>query len=139
MPTPWSNWSGSVTCWPQASETPTNEAGLVALVNQARAGGRAIRVAGSGHSFVPLYGRETVTISIHQAHDLPYQPFFADAEAIFRHHRGRPHWGKIHRQIAQALRDLYPRWDNFHQVRQRLDPEGRFLNEYLRALLVIGD
>jgi FAD/FMN-containing dehydrogenase len=82
----------------------------------------------------PAYGRETVTISIHQAHDLPYQAFFADAEAIFRNHHGRPHWGKIHSHTARQLRDLYPRWDQFQQVRRRLDSGEWFTNDYLRSL-----
>ena len=43
----------------------------------------------------PAYGRATVTISIHQAAELPYQAFFADAEAIFRNHGGRPHGVKF--------------------------------------------
>ena len=42
----------------------------------------------------PAYQRETVTISIHQAAELSYQAFFADAETIFRSFEGRPHWGK---------------------------------------------
>lgn len=36
----------------------------------------------------PAYGRATVTISVHQAAELPYNPFFADVEAIFRNHHG---------------------------------------------------
>jgi len=77
-----------------------------------------------------------VTISIHQAAELPYRDFFADAEAIFRNHRGRPHWGKMHAHTARALRDLYPQWDAFLAVRQRVDPDGYFLNAYLRELFL---
>ena len=84
----------------------------------------------------PAYGRETVTISVHQAAELPYRPFFADAEAVFRNHRGRPHWGKVHWHGPRELRDLYPLWDRFQAVRRRLDPAGRFLNAYLRGLLL---
>jgi FAD/FMN-containing dehydrogenase len=84
----------------------------------------------------PAYGRETVTISLHQAAELSYQPFFAEAEAIFRNHQGRPHWGKIHTHTARELTQLYPQWERFQTVRQRLDPDGRFLNDYLRRLLV---
>ncbi len=83
----------------------------------------------------PAYGREAVTISIHQDAALPHRPFFADAEAIFRNHRGRPHWGKMHWHTARDLRDLYPLWDQFQAVRARLDPTGRFLNAYLREML----
>jgi FAD/FMN-containing dehydrogenase len=83
----------------------------------------------------PAYGRETVTISVHQDATLPHRPFFTDAEAIFRNHHGRPHWGKIHWHSGRELRDLYPLWDEFHAVRARLDPTGRFLNAYLREML----
>ncbi|MEZ4868680.1 MAG: D-arabinono-1,4-lactone oxidase [Caldilineaceae bacterium] len=83
----------------------------------------------------PAYGRATVTISIHQAAELPYQPFFAAAEAIFRNHQGRPHWGKIHTQNATTLADLYPAWTRFQTVRTHLDPDGRFLNDHLRMIL----
>lgn len=84
----------------------------------------------------PASGRETVTISIHQAAELPYEPFFRDAEAIFREHRGRPHWGKLHWHSARDLRDRYPRWDEFLALRARVDPDGRFLNAYLRQMLL---
>lgn len=82
----------------------------------------------------PAYQRDTVTISIHQAADLPYQDFFADAEAIFRSFEGRPHWGKMHSHSAEALQQLYPMWTQFQQVRQEMDKNGRFLNPYLRKL-----
>lgn len=82
----------------------------------------------------PAYQRASVTISIHQAVDLPYAAFFADAETIFRRYRGRPHWGKLHSHIATDFAQLYPRWNDFLAVRQELDPTGRFLNEHLRRI-----
>ena len=82
----------------------------------------------------PHHGRASVTISIHQVHDLPHQAFFAAAEAIFRNHRGRPHWGKMHSHTARELRDLYPQWAQFQAVRRRVDPQGRFMNVYLHAI-----
>jgi FAD/FMN-containing dehydrogenase len=82
----------------------------------------------------PAYGRASVTLSVHQAHNRPYKRFFADVEAIFRNHAGRPHWGKIHRHSARQLRPLYPKWDQFQAVRARLDPQGRFMNAHLRSL-----
>lgn len=84
----------------------------------------------------PAYGRATVTISVHQAADLPYQPFFADVEAIFRNHQGRPHWGKIHSHKARELAALYPAWAAFQTVRAQVDPAGCFLNEHLRTILI---
>ena len=82
----------------------------------------------------PAYERATVTISIHQANDLPHQSFFADAEAIFRNHHGRPHWGKLHSHTACELQALYPRWDHFQTLRRQLDSGSLFLNDYLRHL-----
>lgn len=84
----------------------------------------------------PAYARETVTISVHQAADLPYQPFFEAVEAIFRNHQGRPHWGKLHTHQADELAMLYPEWDTFQAVRAQLDPSGRMLNSYLQELLL---
>jgi FAD/FMN-containing dehydrogenase len=83
----------------------------------------------------PMHGRDSVTISIHQNTGLPYEEYFADMEAVFREHDGRPHWGKKHGLTAAALRPLYPMWDRFQEVRRRLDPDGIFLNDYLRRLL----
>ncbi len=84
----------------------------------------------------PAHGRDTITISAHQANTLPYQAFFADVEAIFRSHDGRPHWGKIHTHTAAELAELYPRWDDFHKVRRELDPSGVFMNEHLQRIFV---
>jgi FAD/FMN-containing dehydrogenase len=80
------------------------------------------------------YGRETVTLSIHQGADLPYQAFFADAESIFRNYQGRPHWAKLHNLGAAELRSLWPRWNDFQQIRRQLDPGRTFLNDYLERL-----
>jgi FAD/FMN-containing dehydrogenase len=84
----------------------------------------------------PAHGRPTVTISAHEAAERPHEPFFRDVEAIFRNHRGRPHWGKWHTHRAAELRALYPQWDRFRAVREQLDPAGRFLNEHLRGVLI---
>ena len=80
------------------------------------------------------YQRDSIAISVHQATELPHEAFFADAEAIFCNHGGRPHWGKIHWRRASDLRKLYPMWEQFHAIRSRLDPAGCFMNEYLRLL-----
>ena len=80
------------------------------------------------------FGRETVTLSVHQDGRLPYRDFFEDVEPIFWSCGGRPHWGKIHSLDASRLRDLYPEWSRFQAFRERLDPAGRFLNAHLRKL-----
>ncbi|REK10006.1 MAG: FAD-binding protein [Planctomycetota bacterium] len=93
-------------------------------------------VAADGIDLSPACGRPTVAISIHQAAQLEHRAFFADAEPIFLAHGGRPHWGKMHSLRAPDLARLYPRWDHFCRVRDRLDPGGTFLNKHLRGLFV---
>lgn len=83
----------------------------------------------------PPFERETVTISLHHNAGLPFDEYFNDIEPIFRAYGGRPHWGKKHSLKADELRPLYPMWDRFLETRRRSDPEGRFLNPYLRDLL----
>ena len=80
-------------------------------------------------------GRETVTISIHEDARRPHAELFADLEPIFAEHEGRPHWGKWHSRKAADLARLYPRFEAFTRLRERVDPRGVFLNDALRALL----
>jgi FAD/FMN-containing dehydrogenase len=82
-----------------------------------------------------VHGRETVTISLHHNAGMPFEDYFNDIEPIFRAYGGRPHWGKKHNLKAKDLRPLYPQWDRFAEIRRCLDPEGVFLNPYLRDLL----
>ena len=83
------------------------------------------------------HARDTVTISLHQDAVLPCDPFFADCEAIFTAHGGRPHWGKLHTRSARDLAALYPLWERFRALRRELDPDGTFANAYLRELFEI--
>jgi len=81
------------------------------------------------------HGRETVTISLHHNAGLPFDEYFNDIEPIFRSYDGRPHWGKKHSMTADQLRPLYPKWNAFLDVRRTADPDGVFLNPYLRSIL----
>lgn len=93
-------------------------------------------VAGDDAFLSPHHGRPSVTISLHQAADLPHEAFFASAQAVFANHGGRPHWGKWQSWSAAQLADLYPEWERFSAVRARLDPRGTFLNPFLERVLI---
>ena len=82
----------------------------------------------------PAHGRATVTISVHQDAREPHEPFFNDIEQIFQDYDGRPHWGKYNTLGRERLSELYPDWDAFCALREEMDPEGLFLNDYLRTL-----
>jgi FAD-linked oxidoreductase len=81
------------------------------------------------------YGRDTAYIAVHVFQGLPFEQYFREVEAIMNGYGGRPHWGKMHYQSAETLRPLYPQWDAFIEVRDRLDPAGRFGNAYLDRVL----
>ena len=81
------------------------------------------------------YDRQTMTISLIQNAELDHWPYFEDLEPLFREYDGRPHWGKKHTLRAPELRELYPEWDRFQELRRELDPDGVFLSDYLEELL----
>lgn len=82
----------------------------------------------------PAYGRDSAYIAVHMYRGMSHQRYFAAVEAIFRARGGRPHWGKLHTCSAPELRELYPEWERFQSARRALDPQGVFLNPYLRQL-----
>lgn len=82
----------------------------------------------------PFYERDSVTISVHQYAKIEPGPLFAPCEEIFRRYEGRPHWGKMHSHGPSDFARLYPKWNDFLALRQRLDPRARFLNFYLGNL-----
>ncbi|KJY45339.1 FAD-linked oxidoreductase [Streptomyces sp. NRRL S-444] len=80
-------------------------------------------------------GRETAYIAVHMYKGTPYQAYFTAAERIFTEHSGRPHWGKVHTRDAEYFARVYPRFGEFTALRDRLDPERLFGNDYLRRVL----
>ena len=83
----------------------------------------------------PALDRKTVTISIHQGITEPHEPFFREAEQIFLAYDGRPHWGKRHYLNQEQLAAIYgDGWNQFWNIQRQLDPEGLFINTYIRNL-----
>ncbi|MEV8212372.1 D-arabinono-1,4-lactone oxidase [Leifsonia sp. NPDC077715] len=81
------------------------------------------------------YRRESGYIAVHRYFRENHREYFHAVEEILVAHEGRPHWGKLHTRDADDFRSLYPRFDDFVAVRDRLDPERRFENAYLRRVL----
>lgn len=93
-------------------------------------------IAADDNYLSPHNGRDSVTISLHHNAGLPYGKYFSDIEPIFIDFGGRPHWGKKHSLKARQLQKLYPDWQKFQSVREKLDPYQVFMNSYLRELLI---
>ena len=45
----------------------------------------------------------------------------------------RPHWGKLFTTSAADIAPLYPRMRDFLSLRERLDPRGVFVNDWLQT------
>lgn len=80
-------------------------------------------------------GRPTAYIAVHQHHTMEYEPYFRAIEQIFREYDGRPHWGKLHFRDAESLAPAFPGWERFQAVRDRLDPNRTFSNDYVTKVL----
>lgn len=80
-------------------------------------------------------GRQSAYIAVHMFKGTEYAEYFSAVEAILRKYEGRPHWGKIHNLDASQISRLYPEYQRFIEVRNQLDPEGVFTNDYLRRVL----
>ncbi|KAG0305498.1 hypothetical protein BGZ97_001095 [Linnemannia gamsii] len=89
----------------------------------------------------PAYGVDSCYIGIIMYRPygkaVPYKRFWAGYEKIMASFAGRPHWAKAHSVSPEGLEESYPKMKEFSAIRQRLDPEGMFLNDYLRRHLVV--
>jgi L-gulono-1,4-lactone dehydrogenase len=83
------------------------------------------------------YGRDSAYIAIHQFVGMPYEPYMRAFEKIAEPLGGRPHWGKLNWRTADSLRTVYPHFDDFLAVRDKLDPDRVFANDYTRR--IFGD
>jgi FAD-linked oxidoreductase len=100
--------------------------------------GFPLEVRVTGADDIPLStasGRASAYVAVHLPVGVDHRPYFGAVEQIAAEHEGRPHWGKMHDLDADRLRKLYPGFDGFVSLRDRLDPAGRFTNGYLDRVL----
>jgi L-gulonolactone oxidase len=95
-----------------------------------------VRFSAADDAFLsPSAGRDSCYIAVHQYRGMEFETYFRGVEAIMREYGGRPHWGKRHYRSAAELSALYPDWDRFRAVRDRLDPGRVFANDYTERVL----
>ncbi|KAB1642265.1 D-arabinono-1,4-lactone oxidase [Gulosibacter chungangensis] len=83
----------------------------------------------------PGYGRETAYIAVHRYVRERYAEYFGVVEEVLQSAGGRPHWGMMHTLRAPQLRELYPKFDEFVELRDRVDPDRVFDNHYLERTI----
>ncbi|WP_085810961.1 D-arabinono-1,4-lactone oxidase [Sphingomonas sp. TZW2008] len=91
-------------------------------------------VAGDDIWLSPFHAGPCASISVHQYAPMEWRPHFAELEAVFRAHGGRPHWAKRHTLTSSDVCRLYPKAEAFGAVRRQVDPEAKFMNDHLRQL-----
>jgi FAD/FMN-containing dehydrogenase len=85
----------------------------------------------------PQYERDTVAISVSATRLPDSNVFLRKAHAVLMPFGARPHWGKMHYATPHEIAAAYPKLEDFKRIRAEFDPEGLFLNPYLRTLLSI--
>jgi FAD-linked oxidoreductase len=95
-----------------------------------------VRVAAADDAYLSTAsGRDVAYVAVHQYRGMEFESYFRAVERIMDDYGGRPHWGKRHYQSAATLRPRYPDWERFQRVRNRLDPDRRFQNDYTERVL----
>jgi L-gulonolactone oxidase len=95
-----------------------------------------VRFGAADDAFLsPGAGRDSCYIAVHQYRGMEFETYFRAVEAIMREYGGRPHWGKRHYRSAGDLAPVYPDWDRFLSVRDRIDPGRVFANDYVTRVL----
>lgn len=61
--------------------------------------------------------------------------FLRGVETLLASEGGKPHWGKYFDASLYDWPRLYPQLPAFREVRRTLDPEGKFLNDFMAELL----
>ena len=91
--------------------------------------------AGDDALLSPAHQRETAYVAVHVFEGMEYETPFREVEALLRGWDVRPHWGKRSFLGAEELAPRYPRWRGFAAIRNRLDPDGRFVNPWIARTL----
>ena len=94
-----------------------------------------IRVVAADDAWLsPNYQRDNLVVSISGEPGTDYWPYLRACDELFAEYDGRPHWGKIHFMTPERIAALFPRYQDFLEMRRRFDPNGTFLNPHLRSL-----
>ena len=84
----------------------------------------------------PSYGRDTVALHFTWIEDTAaVLPVVRRLEEALDGFEARPHWGKVFTTPGAALRERYPRLDDFRALARDLDPSGKFANGFVRDVL----
>lgn len=83
----------------------------------------------------PFQGHpESCSISIHADATERYKYLIDDFYPIFKKYEARPHWAKLNKLKTEDFAQLYPKFNDFNELRNQIDPQGKLLNDYLKGI-----
>ncbi|XP_023232011.1 L-gulonolactone oxidase-like [Centruroides sculpturatus] len=86
----------------------------------------------------PAYGRDTCYINIIMyrpySRSVLYEEYWEAYETIMGSVGGRPHWAKAHKVTAPEFVKMYPCFNTWCSIREKLDPTNMFVNPYLKRI-----
>lgn len=78
------------------------------------------------------YGRDGIALHFTWKPQQPaVEAILPEIESVLAPFSARPHWGKLFAATATELEALYQKFTDFIELTQRLDPAGKFRNEFL--------
>jgi L-gulonolactone oxidase len=83
----------------------------------------------------PAFGRATAWIAVRVRRGSDPEPLYGLVASVLGDVGGRPHWATRHDWTAPDVDAAYARASDFRRVRDRLDPDRRFANPHLDAVL----
>jgi alditol oxidase len=94
-------------------------------------------IAGDSLWLSPHQGRDSLGLHFTwRRRPAEVEAVLARIEAALAPYAARPHWGKVFTARAESIAPLYPQMPDFRRLRDRLDPEQTFVNDWLRDMVL---
>ncbi|MCA9570474.1 MAG: hypothetical protein KC656_21675, partial [Myxococcales bacterium] len=83
----------------------------------------------------PAHGRDSCQIGAYMGDSADRAAYFRGFEDRMLALDGRPHWGKQFEAPMRTVLARYPKADAWLELREALDPDGRFAGPFVRRML----
>ncbi|SEW45754.1 L-gulonolactone oxidase [Chitinophaga sp. YR573] len=94
-----------------------------------------LRYTGAESSWLsPAYNQETFYIGmcVREYREKEVHPSMQLFFDVMKKYDARPNWGKLSDLSKTVLEKIYPRMNDFRELRKNIDPDGLFLNEFIK-------
>lgn len=82
----------------------------------------------------PAHGRASCQLGAYSARGGANARYMEAFQRLALSMDGRPHWGKVVTKGRECLERVMPNIRHFDEIRRRLDPEGRFVNQFIERI-----